>query len=61
MDAFVTYLPVLAGIALFLYGMKIMSGSLEKLAGAKLEKPYRRLFPLTQISYDSSQSPAAFI
>nr|WP_283243681.1 Na/Pi symporter [Feifania hominis] len=36
-------MPVLAGIALFLYGMKIMSGSLEKLAGAKLEKTLEKM------------------
>ena len=32
---------LLGGIALFLYGMSIMGAGLEKLAGGKMDMPYR--------------------
>ena len=38
-----TYLPLLGGIGLFLYGMSIMGEGLEKLAGSKLEGLLARL------------------
>lgn len=40
---FTDYLPVLAGIGMFLYGMSLMGSSLEKLAGANLEKVLEKL------------------
>ena len=40
---FITYLPFFAGMGLFLYGMTMMSHSLEKIAGARLEKMLERL------------------
>ncbi len=36
-------LTLLGGLALFLYGMNIMSGSLEKMAGGKLESVFEKL------------------
>ncbi|MGN0595614.1 MAG: Na/Pi cotransporter family protein [Hominimerdicola sp.] len=36
-------LELIAGLALFLYGMNVMSGGLEKLAGGKLEKIFEKL------------------
>ncbi len=40
---FFDYLPLLAGIGLFLYGMSIIGSSLEKLAGANLERTLGKL------------------
>lgn len=37
------FLPLLAGIGLFLFGMSILGAALEKIAGAKLEKMLERL------------------
>lgn len=37
------FLPLLAGIGLFLYGMELVSGALEKLAGANLERTLEKL------------------
>lgn len=34
----IDFLPLFAGIGLFLFGMNVLGGALEKLAGAKLEK-----------------------
>lgn len=39
----IDFLPLLAGIGLFLFGMNYLSGALEKLAGAKLEKLLEKL------------------
>lgn len=39
----INFLPLLAGIGLFLFGMNYLSGALEKLAGAKLEKLLEKL------------------
>ena len=36
-------LELIAGLALFLYGMNVMGGGLEKLAGGKLEKIFEKL------------------
>ena len=36
-------LPLIGGLALFLYGMNVMSGSLEKMAGGKLEVLLKRM------------------
>ncbi len=36
-------LPLCAGLAFFLYGMSIMSDSLEKLAGGKMEKTLKKM------------------
>lgn len=38
-----SYFPLLAGIGLFLYGMNLLGKSLERLAGAKLEKTLEKL------------------
>ncbi len=37
------YLPLLAGIGLFLYGMSVMGSSLEKLAGSRMESTLEKL------------------
>lgn len=37
------YLPLLAGIGLFLYGMDLISGSLEKIAGSGMEQTLEKL------------------
>lgn len=42
MDLF-SVLSLVGGLALFLYGMNVMSGGLEKLAGGKLEKIFEKL------------------
>ena len=42
MDLF-SVLSLIGGLALFLYGMNVMSGGLEKLAGGKLEKIFEKL------------------
>ncbi len=39
----IDFLPLLAGIGLFLYGMNVLGSSLEKIAGAGLEKMLERL------------------
>lgn len=39
----IDFLPLLAGIGLFLFGMNYLSSALEKLAGAKLEKLLEKL------------------
>lgn len=39
----INYLPLLAGIGLFLYGMDLLGKSLERLAGAKMEKTLEKL------------------
>ncbi len=39
----IDFLPLLAGIGLFLYGMSVLGSSLEKIAGAGLEKMLERL------------------
>lgn len=39
----ISILPIFAGIGLFLFGMSILGGALEKVAGAKLEKMLERL------------------
>lgn len=39
----ISYLPLLAGIGLFLYGMNLLGKSLERMAGAKLEKTLEKL------------------
>ena len=36
-------LTMLGGVGLFLYGMKLMGQSLERFAGAKMEKTLERL------------------
>lgn len=36
------FLKLICGLAFFLFGMKVMSGSLEKMAGGKLEKSLRK-------------------
>ena len=36
-------LTLIGGLALFLYGMNVMGGGLEKLAGGKLEKIFEKL------------------
>lgn len=38
-----SFLPLLSGLGLFLYGMHVMGGSLEKIAGSKLERTLDRL------------------
>ena len=38
METISKVLPLLAGIGMFLYGMNLMASSIEKLAGAKLER-----------------------
>ena len=43
MEAITSFLPLLAGIGMFLYGMNLMASSIEKLAGAKLESTMERL------------------
>lgn len=42
MDIF-GFLPLIGGLALFLYGMNVMGGGLEKLSGGKLERLLERL------------------
>ncbi len=42
MDIF-SVLSLIGGLALFLYGMNVMGGGLEKLAGGKLEKIFEKL------------------
>lgn len=42
METIAKMLPLLAGIGMFLYGMNLMASSIEKLAGAKLEKTMER-------------------
>lgn len=39
----INYLPLLAGLGLFLYGMTLMGSSLEKIAGSRMEKTLERL------------------
>ena len=39
----IDFLPILAGIGLFLFGMNYLSASLEKIAGARLEKLLEKL------------------
>ena len=40
---FFSVLTLIGGLALFLYGMNVMGGGLEKLAGGKLEKIFEKL------------------
>ena len=42
MDIF-SVLTLFGGLALFLYGMNVMGGALEKLAGSRLERILERL------------------
>lgn len=42
MDIF-SVITLLGGLAFFLFGMHIMSGGLEKMAGGKLESTLKRL------------------
>ena len=42
METISKVLPLLAGIGMFLYGMNLMASSIEKLAGAKLERTMER-------------------
>jgi len=42
MDIFSVF-TLCGGLAFFLYGMQVMSGGLEKLAGGKLEKLLRKI------------------
>ncbi|MBQ3823993.1 MAG: Na/Pi symporter, partial [Clostridia bacterium] len=42
MDIFDVFM-LLGGLAFFLFGMNVMSGSLEKLAGGRLEHTLRKL------------------
>jgi len=39
----ISFLPLFAGIGLFLYGMNVLGASLEKIAGARLEKMLEKL------------------
>ncbi len=40
---YTNWISLLGGLAFFLYGMNVMSGGLEKLAGGKMEKTLRKL------------------
>ena len=42
MDLF-SVITLLGGLAFFLYGMEVMSGGLERMAGGKLEHSLRRM------------------
>ena len=42
MDIF-SFLTLFGGLAFFLYGMNVMSGSLEKMAGGKLERTLKKM------------------
>ena len=39
----ISFLPLFAGVGLFLYGMNVLGASLEKIAGARLEKMLEKL------------------
>lgn len=43
MSKITAFLPLLAGIGMFLYGMKLMASAMERLAGAKLESILEKL------------------
>ena len=44
MDIF-SIIKLMCGLTFFLFGMKVMSGDLEKLAGGKLESALKRSRP----------------
>lgn len=39
----ISYMPLLAGLGLFLFGMSLMGSSLEKIAGSRMERTLERL------------------
>ena len=46
-----SFLQVLAGLAFFLYGMSVMSGSLERMAGGKLESTMKKVTSNPALSF----------